>query len=463
MSDDITWLAAWRIRELIGARELSPVEVLQHFLGRIETFDPVLRAFRHRDVDGARRQAEQAEEAVLRGEPLGPLHGIPVSVKEHIAVAGLPVMALGAAGDSARIARYDDLGVARLRAAGAVIVGSNTMMGTSASAPFQFDWEREARNPWDPTRAPGWSSSGGAATAAARLLPIAIGSDGGGSTRLPGAYSGVVAVHPTAGLVPSYNPALRTRRDPTVSIGPMTRDVRDAAITLQAMAGPDGRDFDCIQSRPPDYAADLDAGLGNLHLAWTDDYGFAARYAFPQSAGVIAAVREATASTLARLRVKADETEVDCEDFWPGYVTTNYLFGGGPTGTVERPSREAWIDAHDVRHRNWQRLRDLFDEYDLLLSPTSQIVAPTIEDWASWWAGEGPVAFPHGTFAPHYTSHTHLFNWLGFPAVNVPCGLVQGLPIGLQVVGWPGSEAAIFRFAQAFLSASPFDAHPPVS
>ena len=103
-------------------------------------------------------------------------------------------------------------------------------------------------------RVPGWSSSGGAATSAAALLPLAIGSDGGGSTRLPGAYSGVVALHPSAGLIPTFNYAVQARRNPTGTIGPMTRDVTDTAITLQAMAGPDGRDFDCLQSAPPDYA-----------------------------------------------------------------------------------------------------------------------------------------------------------------------------------------------------------------
>jgi amidase/aspartyl-tRNA(Asn)/glutamyl-tRNA(Gln) amidotransferase subunit A len=86
-----------------------------------------------------------------------------------------------------------------------------------------------------------------------------------------------------------------------------------------------------------------------------------------------------------------------------------------------------------------------------------------MEDWAARWGGNGPVPFPHGTFAPHYTSHTHMFNWLGFPAINVPCGFVDGLPIGLQVVGWPGSEHTIFRFAQAFLAANPREEHPPIS
>jgi aspartyl-tRNA(Asn)/glutamyl-tRNA(Gln) amidotransferase subunit A len=461
-SDDLTWLPAWRIREMVGGKEVSATEVVEHFLSRIEEFNPTLKAFKHVDAEGARQQAKEADQAVDRGDQLGPLHGIPISVKEHIAVAGLPVMSLGGSGAD-RTARFDDLGVARLRDAGAIIVGTNTMMGTSSPGPGQFNWEREARNPWDPSRAPGWSSSGGAATAAARLLPIAIGSDGGGSTRLPGAYSGVVGVHPSAGLVPTYYPSLQVRRDPTGTIGPLARDVTDAAITLQAMAGPDGRDFDCIQSPPGDYLARIDEGIEGIRLAWTDDYGFAQMYAFEESPRVIAAVRSATLPVVSGLGATVHTTDMVWEDFWPGYTTTNYLFGGGPTGTAQRPERQRWIDAMELRNRNWSKFRSLFADHELLLSPTSQLLAPTIEDWAARWSGTGPVPFPHGTFAPHYTSHTHMFNWLGFPAVNVPCGSIDGLPVGLQVVGWPGSESTIFRFAQAYAKANPRTERPPIS
>jgi Asp-tRNA(Asn)/Glu-tRNA(Gln) amidotransferase A subunit family amidase len=460
VNDELTWMPAWRLRELMVKRVVSALEVTDHFLGRIEELNPVLNAFKHVDPEGARQQASYADSH--SGETSGPLHGIPISVKEHISVAGMPVMTLFGDGTE-RIARDDDLAVTRLRTAGAIIVGTNTMMGTSAPGLFQFNWEREARNPWDPSRAPGWSSSGGAATAAARLLPIAVGSDGGGSTRLPGAYSGVIGMHPTAGLVPSYNPALRVRMNPTVSLGPLARDVTDVALTLQAMSGPDGRDFDCLQTQPPDMLSHLDDGIAEFRLAWTDDYGFATMYAFDESSRVIAAVREATLPAVHSLGAAVEEASAVWEDFWPGYVTSQFLFGGGPTGTMELPQRDAWIAALESRGRNWETFSEVFAENDLLLSPTSQLLAPKIKDWAEWWSGAGPVPFPHGTFAPHYTSHTHMFNWLGFPAASLPCGFLDGLPIGLQVVGWPGSEDRILRFAQAFLCSRPLEEHPTVS
>jgi Asp-tRNA(Asn)/Glu-tRNA(Gln) amidotransferase A subunit family amidase len=238
----------------------------------------------------------------------------------------------------------------------------------------------------------------------------------------------------------------------------MTRDVTDAAITLQAMAGPDGRDFDCLQSTPPDYLAALEAGVDGLRLGWTDDFGYASMYAFPESARVIATVREA-AKGFATLGAELDVLHQTWEDFYPGLGGTMHLFAGNGA----RVEKDLWNMAIDLRDRNWQLFRAVFADHDLIVSPTAQILAPKIEDWASYWSGTGPVPFPHNAFAPHYTSHTHMFNWLGFPAINVPAGFVDGLPIGLQLVGWPGSEATIFRAAHAFLDAYPRDEHPPTT
>jgi len=457
---ELTWMPAWKIAALVAAKEVSPVEVTEHFLGRIETFQPTLKAFKHVDPAGAIEQARAAERAVLRGEPLGPLHGVPISVKEHIAVAGMPVTNFIGAPD--RIARSDELAVTRLRAAGAIIVGVNAMMGTRASEPGRYNWEAEARNPWDLSRVPGWSSSGGAAAAAARLVPIALGSDGGGSTRLPSAYCSLVGMHPTSGLVPSFNYAIRMRADRTTTVGPLARDVRDAALTLQAIAGPDGRDFDVLQGDPPDLLGGLGDGAEGLRLAWTDDFGFASMYAFEESARIIEFVRDA-AQGLTSLGALVERADVAWEDFFPGFLATAHLFRPPMGAAMPPPSREAWASAMDLRQRNWTRFRELFRTCDLLVSPTAQLLPARMEDWAAWWGGAGPVAFPHKTFTPHYTSHTHMFNWLGFPAISVPAGFVNGLPVGLQFVGWPGDDSRLLRLAEAFLRAFPRREKPPVS
>ena len=457
--DELTWKPAWQLRDLMASGELSPVEVTDHFLARIEKLDPVLSAFAHVDAAGARAQAARAQRAVADGEPLGPLHGIPISVKEHIAVAGLPLRRLFGGGE--RIAAYDDLGIERLRAAGAVIVGTNTMMGAGAVAPGQYNWDREARNPWDPARVPGWSSSGGAASAAARLVPVAIGSDGGGSTRLPASYSGVVGVHPTRGSVP-YVDYFHPGHMLTVTIGPLARDVRDTALVAQAMAGPDGRDFVSVQAEPGDYLAGLDAGVEGMRLAWTDDFGYAGMYALAESPRVIEHVR-AAALGFTDLGARVEPTDQAWEDFWPSYLVTSQAFGEMimPAG-APKPSAAALEAALAVRQRNWQRFRGVLTDHDLLLSPTSQLTARTADDWDAAWT-RPDSAWPHGTFAPHYTSHTHMFNWLGWPAVSVPCGFVDGLPVGLQIIGKPGSEATIFRAAAAFQGAQPPLPQPPTS
>jgi aspartyl-tRNA(Asn)/glutamyl-tRNA(Gln) amidotransferase subunit A len=465
MADELTWIPVSEMRALIEKGEVSPVEVTDHFLGRIEELNPTLKAFRSLDVAGARDQARRAEDAVRRGEELGLLHGIPVSVKEHIAVAGHPLMGVGF---PEPVSTRDALGVQRLRDAGAVVLGTNTMMYTNGLREdadgkmiMAFDWDAEARNPWDTTRVPGWSSSGGAAATAARLVPLAIGTDGGGSTRLPAAYSGVFGLHPTTTLIPwaDYD---RPQVSPMMmSMGPLARHVGDAAIALQAMAGPDGRDFTCMQSDPPDYLATIDAGVDGMRFAWTDDFGFTDMCAQAESSRVIAAAR-AAALGLAKIGATVQPSDEVWEDFFPGFAASTYLY---PTGGARppRPTPDQWASTLDTRKRNYDRFRAVLAGHDLLLSATTQLLPRTVEEWADAWTVGGPNFQPHGLFAPVYTSHTHMFNWLGFPAASVPCGFVDGLPVGLQLVGLPGNEVTILRAANAFQQAFPQLDHPPVS
>ncbi|SHN19599.1 amidase [Cryptosporangium aurantiacum] len=474
MTEELTWLDAWSIRELIVRGEISATTVVDHFLGRIEEFNPTLRAFAHLDPTSARKQARLADEAQRQGDTLGPLHGIPIAVKENLSVAGVAFSfpRRGMSGVSA----YDAIAVERLRAAGAVIVGTNTMMGTSAARPSEaqpeapmvgmFNWAAEARNPWDTARVPGWSSAGGAAATAAGLLPVTIGSDGGGSTRLPAAFSGVVGVHPTQGLIPHVDytrAALRL----TATNGPLTRSVRDAALVTQVLAGPDGRDYICIQQQPADYLAALEDGIDGMRLAWTDDYGFAAEHATEESPRVIALARE-VAFGLHRAGAVVEETSM---------VWESARRGGGPgvgepavyeidvsanTHPLPATDPELYRAALEWRARNWEGFQSLFADYDLLLSVTSQHIAPTWEEWQDSWTTAKHAAVPGG-YAEIYTAHTVLFNLLGFPAVTVPCGFVDGMPVGLQIVGPPSSEDRIFRLASAVQQAYPRSERPSLS
>jgi aspartyl-tRNA(Asn)/glutamyl-tRNA(Gln) amidotransferase subunit A len=459
--EELSWIPAWRAVQLISKGELSPVELLEHVLGRIEALDPVLKTFSHIDMAGARDAAKRAEAAVLRGDRLGRLHGVPISVKDHIPVAGMP---LNLHGRGERISRDGHFGVERLRAEGAIMIGLNTMLGAgggglAGQGIFKpFNWNAEARNPWDPQKVPGWSSSGGAAAVAAGIVSVAIGSDGGGSTRLPAAYSGVVGVHPTGGLIPELD-YFAPRPSGGITVGPLARDVRDATLVTQVMAGPDGRDPFVIQSEPDDYLSALEAGVHGMRFAWTDDYGFTDIYQAPESAALIAQVR-GEAQKLCQLGATVEITEERWEDFMPGRMAQ--WMAVFRTEGLPMPGEDEMRNGFEARARNWDRFRRLFRSFDLLLSVTSQRIARPVAEWEAAWTTEASK-FAHGSFMGAYCSHTDMFNWLKFPAVSVPCGFLQGMPIGLQIVGPPGSEARVFRAAHAFQQAFPRHERPPVS
>jgi amidase/aspartyl-tRNA(Asn)/glutamyl-tRNA(Gln) amidotransferase subunit A len=477
MSDELTWMPAWQIRERIGAREISCKEVLDHFLDRIEQLNPVLHAFEQLDVAGARAQAEGADRAVRDGEPLGPLHGIPTSVKCHIHVKGMRITPMSFAPPTeALTAGFDDVSVERLRKAGAIIVGTNTMMGAGGGGRMDperpgifkpFDWEAEARSPWDTRRVPGWSSAGGAAAAAARLLPFTIGSDGGGSTRLPAAYSGVVGLHTSRGLIPHIDydqPRLLF----TASLGPLARYVRDVALVTAAIGGPDGRDYVSLQEEPRDCLAHIDDGVDDLRIAWTEDFGFASRYSTPDTARIIEVARQA-AQALRTLGATLETTAEIWEDRsekgiarWMAEPSSYEVMVGANLVPLQKVDPALYREQAESRARNWEKFRRLFRDYDVITSVTAQRVADTTEVWDRNWTVNGP-SVPGGSFAATYCSHTMIFNWLGFPAISVPCGFVDGLPVGLQIAAWHGREDLVLRVANAFQRAFPRSERPAVS
>jgi Asp-tRNA(Asn)/Glu-tRNA(Gln) amidotransferase A subunit family amidase len=479
-SQELTWMPAWQMRELIGKKELSCTEVTEHFLGRIEEHNPTLRAFEEVDWTGAREQARRGDAAVVAGEPLGALHGIPTSVKSHIRAKGLVLTGQSAAAPDKVVATapstYDDIVVERMRGAGAIIVGTNTMMGAGGGGRpdranpgvfTPFDWTAEALSPWDTTRVPGWSSSGGASSAAARLLPVTIGSDGGGSTRLPAAYSGVVGLHTSRGLIPHVNydkPSMHL----TMSYGPLARDAADVALFTSVIGGPDGRDYVTLQTPTPDIMSHLDDGVDGMRMAWTQDWGHASRYATADSARIIDVAR-AAAMSLRSLGATVEATDEVWED---------RAEHGTVRWTVEPAAYEAMVGTNMVplqpvdadlyraqaesRARNWEHFRRLFQDVDVVMSVTAQRIADTTLDWDANWTSRGP-SFPGGSFAPVYCSHTMIFNWLGFPAVSVPCGFIDGMPVGLQIASWHGREDLVLRVARAFQKSFPRDERPSVS
>ena len=276
----------------------------------------------------------------------------------------------------------------------------------------------------------------------------------------------------------------------TGSTGPMARSVRDCAIAMQVMAGPDGRDMICIQNDPPDYLARIDAGVEGLRLAWTEDFGYASAFAVEETPRVLDVTRSA-AMQLASLGAVVEPTDEVWEDPRAGlgalagaFASVGFLhptFLARSTANARRidsaaglpaapdadagrvayeqapplaaPSSDEYEAATESRARNWDRFRRLFGTYDVLLSATAPMVTRPVQEW-----GVTGANFMGGA----YLTHTAMFNVLGFPAVSVPCGFVDGLPVGLQIVSWPGREDMIFRVATAVQQAFP-QGPPPLA
>lgn len=434
-TDELTWQTACQIRDLIVRREVSPVAVVDHFLARIEALDPEYHAFRMVDPEGARTQALRAQQAAAAGHVLGPLHGVPIAIKEHVAVEGMAWWDASTA--EHRIAPRDSIETERLRAAGAIVVGT-TVAGLTAR---EFgDSDLQPQNPWGRDRVCGDSSSGSACAVAAGMVPLAIAADGLGSTRLPAAFCGLVGINPTRGRVATsswseLNPKLLS------TVGPLSRDVRDAATVLSILAGPDGRDLMGRPDPPPDYLAGLSGDIAGMRLAWTDDFGFAAAHAGLGSATVIAAIRRA-AFGLSRIGAVVENADVQFAD--PGAACGVILLADRNTAVGREPSGAEVLAVQQTRESIWKALERCLEHNEFLLSPTSQHLAATRMQWAESWARPG--------YMETYSAHTGLANLLGWPAISLPAGLSDGMPIGLQVLGKPDSEPRMFRLAQAILS-----------
>jgi Asp-tRNA(Asn)/Glu-tRNA(Gln) amidotransferase A subunit family amidase len=439
--DDLSWLPAWRIRELIAARSLSPVEVTEHFLRRIDALDPQLHAFRQVDHAGALAQAKAAEAAVTAGERLGPLHGVPVAVKELIAVRDMPYWEpfLG----QRVIAERDSLEVARLRGAGAIILGV-TIGGLTA---YEFgESDRQPHNPWNRERVCGDSSSGSACAQTSGMVPITLVTDGLGSTRLPAAYCGQVGMLGARGRVPRSDWSQLTTSALSHS-GPIARDVRDAATMMGVLAGWDGRDFYCIPEEAPDYLGGIDRGARGLRLVWTDDFGYAGAYATPETPRVIETVRRA-AEGLRGLGAEIEETR---EDFGEAFAAGSRMMLGDPGLAIFRKlPREDVAFARETRGRLWETYRRILEGRDFIISATTPHVAPTRTEWAAGWTAPEEGKLP--AHMAHYTPHTAAANVIGWPAISVPAGFVDGLPVGFQIIGRPDSEPRMIQLAQAFLA-----------
>jgi aspartyl-tRNA(Asn)/glutamyl-tRNA(Gln) amidotransferase subunit A len=461
--DDLCYLPATEMAKRIRAKKLSPVEIVTALLERIEAVNPKVNCYCVVRADEALAQARKAERAVMRkksGAGLGPLHGVPFSVKDLLITKGIRTMR-GSKMYEHFVPEENAPAVDRLLAAGGILLGKTTTP--------EFGWKGVTdspvtgitRNPWDLEKTPGGSSGGASAQVAAGLGPLAIGTDGGGSIRIPAGFAGIFGHKPSFGRVPQF-PA-----SPFYTLahaGPMTRTVADAALMLKAMAGAHESDRLSLEGAPDDYLAKLNRGVRGKRIAWSPDLGYAR--VDPQ----VAALTAKAARSFSKLGAKVEQVN-------PNFGNPSEPFGklwlSGAAGLLKDalPQWESQLDPGLVdqvkrgmaysaaelvqvaifRHQFWDKVRRFFETYDLLLTPTLAVLPFRVgvnhpeqgirepKDWMDWT----PFSYP--------------FNLTHLPAATVPCGFsAEGLPVGLQIVGRRFADTTVLQAAAAFEKAHPW-------
>ncbi len=466
MSDSIAYLSANELVTLYARRELSPVEATRGILERIERINPVVNAFTHVSGELALEHAHAAERAYAAGVNPGPLAGVPMSIKDLTPTKGIRT-ARGSLINPDWVPEDDPPVVERLYAAGAVMLGkTNTpelgWKGDSGNRVFGPSF-----NPWRLERTAGGSSGGAAAAVASGLGPIAQGSDGAGSIRIPASFCGILGFKQSFGLVPQY-PASAV--GDLSHVGPMTRTVSDAALMLNVMAGANPRDR-LSWSSGMDYTAGLSDGIRGLRVAWSPTLGYA-----PVNSDVLAAT-ERGVRALADLGCNVVEVDPGLPDpanildvIWAGAMGGYFagrmdeigdLIDFGLREVVERAAMLTAANlagAMQARNAYYAGMREFMEDFDLLVTPTMPGTAFT--------AGlDEPDGWQRTTLAPlDWTPFTFPFNLTGQPAATLPCGFdCDGLPIGLQIVGRWREDATVLRAAAAFERAMPWrQTKPPL-
>lgn len=453
---EIHFLSAVELAAGYRLGQLSPVEATAALLDRIDAFDGAINAFCHLDPGVALAQARAAEARLSKGEPLGPLDGVPVAVKDVFLTKGWPTLKGSRLVDPQATWDVDAPAVARLREGGAVLLGKTTTPEFGWKGLTDSPLTGITRNPWDTQMTPGGSSGGSAAALAVGLAPLALGTDGGGSIRIPGAFAGTVGLKPTFGLVP-YAPM--SPFGTVAHAGPMARTVADMALLLHTLAVYDHGDWTALPKTESDFPADVEGGIAGLRVLFSPTLGFAD--VDPEVSTLVKHAVEVMEHLGAKV-VEADPGVSDPTSTWetlwysgaaaivddldPGrlHEVDPGLLEIAAAGT--EISALEYVRAFQERIHIAVQLGATLSEYDLLVTPTVPIAAfeAGMEVPPGWpsrrWQTWSPFSLP--------------FNLSQQPAVTVPCGLTQaGLPVGLQIVAAKHRDHLVLRAAGAYEAA----------
>ncbi|HTP96557.1 MAG TPA: amidase [Burkholderiales bacterium] len=462
-AQDLAFCTACELIELYRSKQVSPVEATRACLDRIARHDPALNAFCLVDEAAALAAARESEARWMRGTPLPFLDGLPVSIKDLILTRGWPTLR-----GSTLIARdqpwADDAPVtARLREHGAVLLGKTTTPEMGWKGVTDSALTGITRNPWNPAKTPGGSSGGAAVALATGMCALAIGTDGGGSIRIPASFTGVFGLKPNFGRVAAWP---LSPFGTVAHVGPMTRSVADAALMMNAIAQPDARDGFNLPHDPRDYLDGLDDGIAGLRIAYSPALGHARVH--PE---VAQAVQEAVRA-FADLGARVTETDLDLSEaewifhmhWWAGAFNLARSFSAEQIRRLD-PGLQRVIDearatitladyfkAVEARGAFGIKMNRFFADFDLLVTP--QLAVPAFE--VGRLDPDGDTA-AGGAAWTRWTPFTYPFNLTGQPACSVPCGFTRhGLPIGLQIVGPQYGERLVLRAARAFERARPW-------
>ena len=462
--DDLAYLSAGELIDAYGNKRLSPLEATEACLARIDKHNERLNAFCLVDGESACAAARESEARWVRGEPRGLLDGVPVGVKDIILTKGWPTLRGSKTIDPDQPWDEDAPATARLRESGAVLLGKTTTCEFGWKGVTDSPLTGITRNPWDRTRTPGGSSGGSAAAVASGMAPLAVGTDGGGSIRIPCGFTGLAGIKPSYGRVPAY-PA--SPFGVLSHIGPMARTVTDTALMLSVMAGADWRD---IRSLPPDgrdWRDGIEGGVAGLRLAYSADLGHV------RVDDEVAALTLRAAQAFGELGAEVEAHDPDIASAADCFRTLWYAGaasalrhipadrrGAMDAGLVEVAAEGAGFSALDVMGAEDERsglalrMAAFHQDYDLLLTPALPIPAfeagvevPRASEMARW---------------PEWTPFSYPFNLTGQPAAVVPCGFTSGgLPVGLQIVGPRHQDALVLHAARAYEKAHPMTDRRP--
>ena len=453
----------------VARKEISPVDLVRAALGRIERYDGKTKAFITVCAEQALEAARSAEAEIAAGRYRGPLHGIPISLKDLISTQGIRTTA-GSKILANWIPQADATIVKKFKDAGAIILGKTNLHEFAYGPTGVNPHYGTAQNPWDPNRIPGGSSSGSGASVAHALCPGSIGTDSGGSIRIPASLMGIVGLKPTYGLV-----SLKGIVPLAWSLdhaGPMTRTVADAALMLQAIAGYDPRDSASHNRANPDYSQAIEGDVKGVRIGLVKEY-----LDSPMEEGI----KEGTMTFVGRMEglgVKVEEVSLpqlryasvvsflimasESMAYHRRFMKTRAADYGEDIrtrlGLGQFVLATQYIQAQRVRRFLYRHIQDALGRIDLLLTPTLPITAPRISEREITMGGKSIDV------RPVLTRFTRAFNVTGHPAISLPCGLSpSGLPIGVQLIGRPFGEEALLRLGHAYEQAFPFPLPPSLT